>query len=173
MGDAEMSNNGETMINSDELLAYINQHLFYNDENGNFYWKVPPVNNVKPMSLAGSLSDGYRNIKIMNRTYKAHRLIWLLKTGELPYLDIDHINMKRDDNRFENLRVATMSQNRGNMRKQSNNKSGAKGVCWDKRARKWLVHISTKRLGLFNSISDAKKCYAKAAREHFGEFVRV
>ncbi|MGK6932818.1 HNH endonuclease [Escherichia coli] len=61
--------------------------------------------------------------------------------GSLPKSDIDHINLVRDDNRIANLRLATRSQNIQNVNKKANNKSGYKGVSWDKKSRKWRAQI--------------------------------
>ena len=54
--------------------------------------------------------DGYRYIVIEKKTYLEHRLIWLYNYGYLPK-EIDHINGSGKDNRIENLRSCTHSQN--------------------------------------------------------------
>ena len=48
--------------------------------------------------------------------------------GEWPNDEIDHVNMLRDDNRWENLRNANYTQNRANCKAYKNNKCGYKGV---------------------------------------------
>lgn len=53
---------------------------------------------------------GYRQIRIDGILFMAHRLVWLMIRNEWPLDDIDHINRNRDDNRIENLRVATHPQ---------------------------------------------------------------
>src|ERR1019366_3461065 len=66
-------------------------------------------------SVAGTVSDlGYRSIFIDGRIYKEHRLVWLYITDKWPAWEIDHINRDPSDNRIENLREATPSQNMPN-----------------------------------------------------------
>jgi AP2 domain len=102
-----------------------------------------------------------------------HREI-LEKHGYTNFQHTDHINHNGLDNRFSNLRPATVSQNQGNKKKQKNNTSGYKGVSWDKRRNKWQVYIKIngkqKHLGYYDDIEDAKAAYDKSAKELFGEF---
>jgi len=134
-------------------------------------------NSVKAGDVAGRGSGGgYRQISVDNRLYLAHRLAWLYMTGEWPEVQIDHVNMDRADNRFVNLRQATRSENKGNMRAQANNASGLKGVYWHKRAGKWCAQINTngtrRHLGCFDSPEAAHAAYIASAKKHFGEFAR-
>lgn len=62
---------------------------------------------------------------------QVHRVGWAMHYGKWPKDQIDHINMIRDDNRIENLREATASENKFNQMPQSNNSHGSKGVEWD------------------------------------------
>jgi hypothetical protein len=75
------------------------------------------------------------------------------------YKQIDHINGIKDDNRIENLRWVTPSQNGRNKKKRMNCSSQYKGVYWNKSVNKWKACISINRikkyLGLFNTELDA------------------
>ena len=90
--------------------------------------------------------------------------------------DTDHINGNSLDNRLENLRVCTMSQNQANRGKNSNNTSGYKGVCWSKSNKNWIAFIringKRKHLGSFSNIIDAADAYEKAAQKIFGKYAR-
>jgi len=96
--------------------------------------------------------------------------------GEPEGLDVDHINTNKLDNRRENLRIATHKQNCKNKNKYSNNKSGFKGVSFDKQKQKFRARISIdgkyKHLGLFATADGAHECYKQAAIQHNGEFAR-
>jgi len=88
-------------------------------------------------------------------------------TGELPELEIDHINRIRDDNCWTNLRTATRIQNSRNMGKSPRNKSGTTGVYWSKYHQKWTAQILKKHLGFFTDKDEAIKV-RKAAELKYG-----
>jgi hypothetical protein len=79
--------------------------------------------------------------------------------GVLPDSQVDHINGDRSDNRFCNLRVVTLQENRKNMRMCKRNTSGVTGVCWENDRKKWKADIKindkTVKLGRFDTIIDA------------------
>ena len=156
----------------------LRERLYYDPETGLFTWvsKKSPKSRVKVGTTAGTIeSYGYRIIKLYGKIYKAHRLAWLYMTGEWPAELIDHINGNRSDNRWGNLREATPAQNVMNMKPVG--ASGAKGVCWHKKDKKWQAAIrhrgTTLYLGQFNSRDEAARVYAVAARDLFGEFART
>lgn len=118
---------------------YLRQIFNYKD--GNLYW-INPRQGIKPNTKAGTLNqDGYIHIKLNQKRYRGHRLIFFYHYGYFP-IEVDHINGVRNDNRIENLREATKSQNAHNKQKPINNKSGVKGVYWRKDADKWAVEIA-------------------------------
>lgn len=91
------------------------------------------------------------------------------------YMDVDHINHNKLDNRKENLRVCTASGNQMNRDKfLTRNTSGYKGVSWSKDHRKWDARIKKDGknywLGLFVDVKEAHKAYQQKAKELFGEF---
>lgn len=87
---------------------------------------------------------------------------------------VDHVNGNGLDNRRENLRQATIAQNRHNSRPQAGSSSRFKGVCWDRGVRKWRAAIKVdgkqRYLGIYTSEEDAARAYDAAAREAFGEY---
>jgi hypothetical protein len=111
-------------------------------------------------SIAGHVgADGYRTIMIDGKAYKAQRLAWLLHTGSWPKDQIDHANRIKDDNRFVNLREATKSQNQINSGMYRNNKSGYRGVYFNKTSGKWAAEIKRngvmRRVGFFVTPEEA------------------
>lgn len=93
----------------------IKQLLDYDPETGYLTWKETRRFRKKGARAGCVDSLGYRVICMAgNSGYKAHRLIWKFVTGEEPQGTVDHINGDKDDNRFENLRLADMSQQNWN-----------------------------------------------------------
>ena len=88
--------------------------------------------------------------------------------------EVDHKNRDPLNCRKNNLRRGTKSNNLANRPKQKNNKSGFKGISWDKRREKWEASINHMRkkyfLGYFNDPKEAAMAYNAAAKKHFGEF---
>lgn len=91
--------------------------------------------------------------------------------------DVDHKNGDGLDNRDDNLRPCTDTQNAGNQRLAKNNTSGYKGVSWHKPTQKWIVHIYERgrqiHLGLFSGKLNAARAYNEAAEKLFGEFAQL
>jgi hypothetical protein len=162
-------------------LDEIQEVLRYDANTGEFCWLVPKNSfrgKAKVGSVAGSITDtGYRTIYIKGANYKAHRLAFLYMTGAWPSLYVDHIDGDRLNNRWSNLREANKSENCKNQGLSSRNKSGCKGVWWDKAREKYQAYITAdgKRhnLGRFDSLEEARSAYERAAATHHGEFKRL
>jgi outer membrane protein assembly factor BamB len=157
----------------------VQELLAYNPDTGVFVWKKTTSNRVKVGSVAGNMSKGYREISIDGKTYRAHRLAWLLTHGRWPSVYLDHVNGNPDDNRLCNLREASTSENAWNSRRHADNRSGLKGAtyCRNRHHLPWQARIcvngKTKPLGWFATAEEAHRAYEKAARETFGQFARA
>ncbi|MEW4959716.1 HNH endonuclease, partial [Enterobacter cloacae subsp. cloacae] len=99
---------------------------------------------------------------------------WFYVHGYLPEQEVDHINRIRSDNRIENLRLATRSENAKNKEKSKANTSGFKGVSQQKKTGNWVAHIrlngKNKHLGTFRSPERASIAYRIASHFHHKEF---
>ncbi|MGW1422698.1 HNH endonuclease [Bradyrhizobium manausense] len=150
--------------------------LDYDPLTGVFLWRISPSRNTPEGSIAGADSEGYRLIRIDGGRYKAHQLAWLYMTGEWPSRQVDHRDTDRSNNRWSNLRLATTSQNKANMGRRADNKSGFKGVRWYSPTKKWNAQIRCQgkntNLGYFPTPEEAHAAYCRAAERLFGEFAR-
>jgi hypothetical protein len=157
--------------------TYLTAVLHYNPETGEFLWNLPrPKVQVGQRAGYEKKNKGYIYIEIDGKSYSAHRLAWFYMTGAEPKGHIDHINGKKTDNSFANLREATSGQNRANSK--HNNKTGMKGVrCshWiPEGKRRWMAQITHNKkvmyLGSFFTKEEAHAAYCDAAKRLHGDF---
>lgn len=157
-------------------IDYLKTILDYNSHTGDFTWKQQLSATGPAGSKAGCIksTDGYVQIQINKRKYRAHRLAWFYVNGKWPKKYIDHINHDRGDNRIDNLRECNDSTNQANRRISSNNTSGYKGVYWNKFKESWEARIKkdgkSYNLGYYDDKDDAHKAYCKAAKNLFGSY---
>lgn len=144
-------------------------------KNGHLIYKINTKRGQQKIGdIAGSTNNkGYIQISIDSKIYKAHRLIYIYHKGDIPDgMQIDHINGIKNDNRLENLRIATPLQNRYNVPKLKTNTSGFKGVT--KHRKKWKAQINingkNKHLCLCDTRELASEAYKQAADKLHGEF---
>ena len=106
-------------------------------------------------------AGGYAIREIWHRDTQKKERVWMHRLiNKTPKgFDTDHINRNRLDNRSENLRTATRSQNNMNTGLWSHNTSGYKGIHWRKQTNKWEVHIKTDskkiHLGYYHTLQGA------------------
>lgn len=120
--------------------------------------------------------DGYVALSIIvDGKYKSKLLHSLIIKNEHCNKYIDHINRNKLDNRICNLRVVTPQESQLNTGIDRNNKTGYKGICWDKKRQKYSVSICfdgcVQFLGRFENIEDAIKVRKEREYELFGEFI--
>lgn len=165
---------------------YLQECLAYDAKTGELVWKVRPREHFKNAHgwnlfnarYAGrpalrSVDAGYRRGAVDGVSYRAHRVIWKLRTGEDPVV-VDHINNDPLDNRWCNLRAATHEGNSRNARLRKDSTSGLRGVHYSNVYKRWMAQIGVrgrnKYLGLYDTKEDAHEAYKRAARELHGEY---
>lgn len=89
--------------------------------------------------IRGTNVDGYVTVRFEDKLQYAHRIIWLMHYREWPTMDIDHLNGNPGDNRLENLRHVSRSDN-------LLNKYVASGVYWAKRDKVWVASMQVNGL---------------------------
>lgn len=151
-------------------IEELRKKFFYDEASGKLY--------RAPVEVGCSGKDGRKTLNINNRHYQLHRVIWAVHHGEWPDQFIDHIDGDPSNNKIENLRLSTPSENQQNRKIQSNNRSGYKGVSVhsDNRERPYRASIMVKgeriNLGMFHTPQEAHQVYCEAANKHHGEYAR-
>jgi hypothetical protein len=147
---------GQVAIVDDWWFDELNQHKWFADwsrGNKSFYATRTPI------GLFGK------------QTIRMHTVV----AGTPKGFHTDHINHDTLDNRSENLRICTHSQNQMNKGKRSDNTSGYKGV--RKCGNSWQAQISTNKnnyyLGSYSTPEEAARAYDEAAKRLCGEFAAL
>lgn len=153
----------------------ISQILRYEPLTGKIFW-TKCRGGVPAGSEAGWVdnSSGYLRLSVCGKSRYAHVVAWELYHGAKPKGEIDHINGDKLDNRIDNLRECTPSQNSQNKKIRTDNTSGVKGASWNSARKKWSARVTVNKkvifLGFFSSLHDAQVEISKCRELHHGDF---
>ncbi len=170
---------GSLMIKNRVPPHLIAEIFDYNPITGWVTWKKSPHPLFPVGARAGSIDTnklGYNNRRICydKKRYNETHIIWAIMMGKWPTLEIDHINTNSLDNRWENLREATKSQQKMNSNKRRDNKIGFKCITYSKRLNKyrWAVKANNKHLigKYFSTPEEAYSDYCAQLPKLHGEF---
>lgn len=146
---------------------YLKEIFNYDHETGDLTRKNNAANKkYKSGDIVGWINgSGYREVEIKGKSYKVHRIIYMMNYGYWPDV-VDHIDRNRLNNKLENVADTNKSGNAKNCAKSKNNTSGATGVGWHKGKGKWQAYIRSEGdqiyLGSFDSIDDAIRARKEA-----------
>lgn len=166
-------------------FADVDAFLRYNPATGELRWREVFDRRGRRCSHSGKIagtehSDGAIQVKLTlsgrGRLYQAHRIAWLLMTGQWPSQLIDHRDGDRGNNRASNLRNCEQSQNSCN-RHIVSGRCRHKGVYFVAVRGKYAAQIKVKGvsfwLGLHDTESAAAAAYDTAAVRVHGDFART
>lgn len=161
------------MLTLEELRQEFLKRFEYRD--GELYLRFRKYN--KDINLpAGSYNKrGYRKVNVNYKTYYVHRIVFLMHHGYLPPI-LDHIDGNIKNNKIENLREATQSQNQFNRKIDKDSNTGVKGVKWVEKRKQYLAHVRVNYkkhyVGCFKVLEDAEKAVKAFREKHHGKFAR-
>jgi hypothetical protein len=127
-------------------------------------------------AVAGSVVSpwGHLVVRVLGRNMLIHRVAFAIVNGRFPSKCIDHINGDSSDNRIENLREASVSENGRNTLGKRNSTTGILGVSWSRALKKYQAQIGINskniHLGFFGSKEEASAARIAAEVIHHGEF---
>lgn len=157
------------MLDQNQLLS------LFDYKDGELYWRIAPCKTVNAGDKAGYINRKYKKIKIKNKSYVIHRIIFMMFHGYMPEI-VDHIDNNPLNNCIENLRPATKQQNNSNCKMRIDAKSSAKGVNWHKKQQKWTVRVSVnnkrENVGSFDNFELAELVATMAREKYHGAFAR-
>lgn len=153
----------------------VRQLFIYDPNSGIFRWRIDVRagrNNALLKARAGDVAGfpsgyGYWAMSVDGVRTSGHRVAWLYVTGEMPKADIDHINGRRDDNRWSNLRLASRSVNMQNLKgPHKDSSTGYLGVERKRERYAARICIDGKKhsLGVFDTPAQAHEAYLSAKR---------
>jgi hypothetical protein len=144
----------------------------YDPLTGLLRWKKKLSPRSMPGAVAGTeRKTGYIIISLNGQKYYAHRICWAIYYNEQldPGVEIDHKYGNRNDNRISELRKSTRSEQAYNTKLLNNNRSGHRGVFWNKYDERWAAKITVQgkqiRLGGFKTKEEAIEARLKAEKD--------
>jgi len=152
--------------------ATLRQKLHYDPEQGEFTWREGGGRGKAPGQRAGSITNGYRYIRIEGTMYTEQRLAVLYVTGNWPTAKVDFKNGNTQDIRWNNLMLlspAEIQLRRTTASNRAGRTSEHLGVSWDAKRQRWTANIRVdgkpKYLGRFKDELAASEAYqAEKAR---------
>jgi hypothetical protein len=154
-----------------KLLVYKNGELIWRERgNGSFDKQFAG-------KTAGHIAEFGRKVIRFNQygLFVSHVIVWVYHNGEIPNgYDVDHIDNNKLNDKIENLRLATRSQNLYNTRIRTNNNSGVKGVCFNPDNNNWRARLRVNKtqieVGSFETKEQAQQAIFDARQKYHGEF---
>lgn len=157
-------------------IEELREYLDYDPETGVLRWKKRPGLRVRQGQLAGVTarnSRGYKQVRLRGHALQVHRVVFALHHGRWPTPCCDHIDGNPQNNRADNLRECSLSENQHNRGISGNSTTGVKGV--RRLSGGYLAKVVMSRRAhtkWFRRLEDAA-AYVKQLREQLhGEFAR-
>jgi hypothetical protein len=159
--------------------SFLQECFDYDPDSGSVFWKSRPESHFKNLSIAkmwntrfsgleitGSDPLKYIAVKISDKTYPLHRVLFKLHYGIEPKEFLLHENFNRTDNRIDNFVNSDTKKPPNRRMKPSTNTSGLLGAVYRKASKKWTASITINgidtHLGTFDTAEEANQAYINA-----------
>jgi len=152
---------------------YIDNYLQYKD--GKIYWKnrEGKHKHLNRKEAGSSHNAGYRRVRLQGIDFLTHRVIFFMHYRYWPE-EVDHKNRDRSDNRIENLRPCTISQNRRNSGLRTDATPYGKNIGWNRLLSKYFVRLFKDGkyiyCGSFQDLELAQLVASEAREKYYGEW---
>lgn len=168
-----MDQTGTTVESDNETSV----RLYLNGKDQGVYTLIDSIYSTRIGKYNWSLNNhGYVRRCRQGKTICLHRAVWKLRYGEssLKKMNrkgkiIDHINRNPLDNRVDNLRKVSRTENAFNTNTRKTNTSGFRGVTWSKEKQKWKSQMRIRQrmthLGYFETKEEAARVYNKVLQQ--------
>lgn len=161
--------------------ARVRELLDYDPSTGELRWKVDRGRYARAGHRAGRIQTDrrsgrqFRRVGVDRGLYIATRVIFLMMEGRWPSGEIDHRDGDSLNDRWDNLREATVLQNRQNVRRSRKARPGLKGTRPNRHRFEANINVAGKRiyLGIFDTAQEAHAAYCAASVKYHGEFGRT
>lgn len=134
-------------MDKEVILKYLNKNIEYNKKTGILFWKKKIGRGLANQKCGNIGSDGYVRLGIMNKSYKLHRIIWLLENNSWPEKELDHLDGNKNNNKIENLRDVSKRVNLCNF--EIHRKGKQAGVVFDKKKKLYRSRINYNKTQIY------------------------
>ena len=161
-------------------LERLREVFEYRPDEGEIYRRSSRWRGKKGEKAGGITPAGYRFALVDGLSYQVHRIIWKMHYGTDPINHIDHKDSDTTNNRIENLREATVSENLCNQRLRRDSKTGVKGLSYSterNRVKRWRAVLMIRgryvQVGRFHTKEEAVGALNEARDRLHGDFSRA
>lgn len=152
-------------------LERLKELVHYEPTTGWFTWRINNSTAKPGMRVGSGHGLGYRQIGLDYKKYLEHSLAYFYMTGEWPTKQIDHINRDKSDNRWENIRHGSISDNGHNKGVSARSRTGLTGVLPHGNGFRSMITVDSKsQTGWFNTIAEARVSRLLLEIKNFGKF---
>jgi len=156
----------------DKIIVDLRKNFVYS-EDGNLYRIKKFGKTCDPyIPYKKTNNSGYYSVRV-NPTCKIslHVAIWAYHYGRLPSpkMQIDHIDRNKLNNKIENLRELSVSDQKQNVNVISTNTSGIRNICYHKSSKNWRITLMFRGKLItkyFKTKEEAEEAYGDMIKEY-------